>query len=189
MPRGTPSDQQRPLKTPEEAFWYILRAVRNSRSMSQEALAFDGGYHRTYIDQLERGEKSPSLRTVFNLAMACRVITQGAWMQMKQPVWEGMPVLDVRTLSPKQVNMLASVYDSLSNNELQALSNLKSDSVRGEIDQSLCKVLSIPDVRFIRELLDREPGLNARDIAPRAEQGPNELDNEDLEEMSGASLF
>ena len=38
--------------------------------MSQEKLAFESGYHPTYIGQLERGEKRPSLRTIMNLAMA-----------------------------------------------------------------------------------------------------------------------
>jgi transcriptional regulator with XRE-family HTH domain len=35
--------------------------------MSQEELAHVSGYHRNYIRILERGEKSPSLRTLFNL--------------------------------------------------------------------------------------------------------------------------
>jgi transcriptional regulator with XRE-family HTH domain len=35
--------------------------------LSQEELAARSGYHRTDIGQLERGEKSPSLRTIFNL--------------------------------------------------------------------------------------------------------------------------
>ena len=38
--------------------------------MSQEELAAKSGYHRTYIGQLERAEKSPSLRTIFNVAAA-----------------------------------------------------------------------------------------------------------------------
>jgi hypothetical protein len=111
-------------------------------------------------------------------------------MQMKQPAWEGMPVLDVRALPSKQINMLAAAYDSLANTELHALANLKSDPVRVEIDHALCKVLSIPDIRFIRELLDREPGLNAKDIAPRAEHNPDDLDNdENLEEAVEPALF
>jgi len=50
-----------------------LRSVRESRDLSQEELAARAGYHRTYIGQLERGEKSPSLRTIFNLSAALEV--------------------------------------------------------------------------------------------------------------------
>jgi transcriptional regulator with XRE-family HTH domain len=56
------------ISSPEQAFGRVLRKVREEKSVSQEALAFMGGYHRTYIGQLERGEKSPSLRTIFALA-------------------------------------------------------------------------------------------------------------------------
>lgn len=54
--------------SPETAFGRVLRDVRTSRSLSQDELGAKSGYHRTYIGQLERGEKSPSLRTIFNLA-------------------------------------------------------------------------------------------------------------------------
>jgi transcriptional regulator with XRE-family HTH domain len=37
---------------------------------SQEGLADACGLHRTYISQLERGQKSPTLRVVFQLASA-----------------------------------------------------------------------------------------------------------------------
>lgn len=55
------------MGNPEQAFGRALRSLRRRRSMSQEELGFESGYHRTYIGLLERGEKSPSLRTVFNL--------------------------------------------------------------------------------------------------------------------------
>jgi transcriptional regulator with XRE-family HTH domain len=54
----------------EKTFGVILRDVRKERGLSQETLAFESGYHPTYIGQLERGQKSPSLRTIMNLAMA-----------------------------------------------------------------------------------------------------------------------
>lgn len=60
------SKKRRP--TPEQAFGRVLREVRESRDLSQEALGFESGYHRTYIGLLERGKKSPSLRTVFRLS-------------------------------------------------------------------------------------------------------------------------
>ena len=55
------------------AFGRVLRSVRESRALSQEELAARAGYHRTYIGQLERGEKSPSLRTLFNLSATLEV--------------------------------------------------------------------------------------------------------------------
>jgi hypothetical protein len=47
-----------------------------------------------------------------------RVVTRSAWMQMKQPAWESMPVLDVRALSVQQLTKLASRYDALSTENL-----------------------------------------------------------------------
>lgn len=58
----------RKAASPEMAFGRVLRATRLAKSISQEELAARSGYHRTYVGQLERGEKSPSLRTIFNLA-------------------------------------------------------------------------------------------------------------------------
>ncbi|HZQ17076.1 MAG TPA: helix-turn-helix transcriptional regulator [Terriglobales bacterium] len=54
--------------SPEAAFGRVLKSIRNRRELSQDELAARSGYHRTYIGQLERGEKSPSLRTLFDLA-------------------------------------------------------------------------------------------------------------------------
>jgi transcriptional regulator with XRE-family HTH domain len=59
--------------SPEKAFGQVLRSVRESHGLSQEELAARAGYHRTYIGQLERGEKSPSLRTLFNLSSTLQV--------------------------------------------------------------------------------------------------------------------
>jgi transcriptional regulator with XRE-family HTH domain len=59
--------------TPEKAFGKVLREIRQEHSLSQEDLGFESGYHRTYISLLERGRKSPSLNTVFQLAAALGV--------------------------------------------------------------------------------------------------------------------
>jgi transcriptional regulator with XRE-family HTH domain len=59
---------QRKAVSPETAFGQVLRGVRKSRPLSQDDLGAKSGYHRTYIGMLERGERSPSLRTIFNLA-------------------------------------------------------------------------------------------------------------------------
>lgn len=106
---------------------------------------------------------SPALLLYFGR----RVVTRSAWMQMKQPGWASMPVLDVRSLSPKQLAALEIHYDSLSSEELQPLARLKTDSVRCKIDDAISNALRIPDLTFIRELLEREPGLSAKEITTR----------------------
>lgn len=57
----------------ERSFGQVLRKLREDRGLSQEELGFESGYHRTYISQLERGKKSPSLQTVFQLARALKL--------------------------------------------------------------------------------------------------------------------
>jgi DNA-binding XRE family transcriptional regulator len=53
--------------------WACSSDCAAGESISQEALAAEGGYHRTYIDQIERGEKNPSIRTVFDLCKVLRL--------------------------------------------------------------------------------------------------------------------
>lgn len=57
----------------EKAFGLVLRRLHQGRGLSQEALGFESGYHRTYISLLERGRKSPSLQTLFNLSRALKI--------------------------------------------------------------------------------------------------------------------
>ena len=93
----------------------------------------------------------------------CRAITQGAWMQMKKPAWQSMPVLNVRNLSHAQSGALTATYDLLAKETFRPLAQLDSDSTRIQIDEALCKTLSLPSLAPIRELLIREPGLTGRD--------------------------
>ncbi|KJS65926.1 MAG: hypothetical protein JL50_13990 [Peptococcaceae bacterium BICA1-7] len=48
----------------DKKFGKVLKALRTERGFSQEEFAMNVGLHRTYISQLERGLKSPSLRTI-----------------------------------------------------------------------------------------------------------------------------
>lgn len=58
--------------TLEKAFGLALKGIRLKHSLSQEELGLESGYHRTYISLLERGGKSPSLNTIFQLARALK---------------------------------------------------------------------------------------------------------------------
>ena len=57
----------------DELFGEVLQQFRKEKGLSQEDLGFESGYHRTYISLLERGKKSPSLKTIFQLAKALNV--------------------------------------------------------------------------------------------------------------------
>jgi transcriptional regulator with XRE-family HTH domain len=45
-----------------------IAALRKKSGLSQEELADRAGIHRTYVSQLERGLKSPTLQVLFALA-------------------------------------------------------------------------------------------------------------------------
>ena len=52
------------------AFGVVLREARVRAHLTQEQLAFKAGIHPTYLSQVERGLKSPSLEVVGALARA-----------------------------------------------------------------------------------------------------------------------
>lgn len=52
----------------KRAFARALFQLRHERKLTQEALAFESGYHPKYISLLERGKYSPSLTTILELA-------------------------------------------------------------------------------------------------------------------------
>lgn len=95
-----------------------------------------------------------------------RAITQGAWMQMKKPAWESMPVLNVRNLKKSQLQKLADSYNTLSVEGLLPLAQLADDPIRKQIDAAICKAVSVPTFAAIRELLQREPGLTGSVYVP-----------------------
>jgi transcriptional regulator with XRE-family HTH domain len=54
--------------TPAQSFGLVLRELRNERGLSQEQLGLASGLDRTFISQLERGIKQPSLTTLISLS-------------------------------------------------------------------------------------------------------------------------
>jgi transcriptional regulator with XRE-family HTH domain len=53
---------------PRQRFARNLRAQRLKRALSQEALGYASGMHRTEISLLERGGRDPRLATIVKLA-------------------------------------------------------------------------------------------------------------------------
>jgi transcriptional regulator with XRE-family HTH domain len=64
-----------PAKPPslERALGDAIRIRREALHLTQEGLAAECGLHRTYISQLERGLKSPTVRVLFGVAHALKV--------------------------------------------------------------------------------------------------------------------
>lgn len=63
-----------PPPVPEDiAFGHRLKTLRESAGLSQEVLAERAHIHRTYVSQIERGLKSPSLRILRGIAEALGV--------------------------------------------------------------------------------------------------------------------
>lgn len=50
-----------------------VKAARRAKGMSQEALAFEAGMKRSYLSDLERGTRNPSVRALGRLAQALNV--------------------------------------------------------------------------------------------------------------------
>lgn len=57
----------------DSSFGKVVRERRKQLGISQESLSFRSGVHRTFISEIERGLKSPTLHTVFALAEALQI--------------------------------------------------------------------------------------------------------------------
>ena len=70
MPKTIGADKHRESRTLGEAVGAELTKLRVDRGWSQLKLADALGYTERYIGQMERGSKSPTLRTLADLAKA-----------------------------------------------------------------------------------------------------------------------
>ena len=50
-----------------------IKALRNKKGFSQEALAFKSRLHRTYISDIERGLRNVSIKNIDKIARALNV--------------------------------------------------------------------------------------------------------------------
>ncbi len=69
-------------------FGLVISDLRRNAGLSQEALADKAGVHRTYISQLERGLKSPTLAVLMKLAAALEVRPSKIILLLERSLYE-----------------------------------------------------------------------------------------------------
>jgi transcriptional regulator with XRE-family HTH domain len=81
---GTRARKQiQPVFGPVKAFGQALREMRKGRKISQEQLAFDSGFDRTYVSMVERGVRSPTIRSLVRLAEVLQVPSSEIVLRME----------------------------------------------------------------------------------------------------------
>jgi hypothetical protein len=98
------------------------------------------------------------------LLIANRTETRGSWVQFKKEPLHRMLVLDVRALTPGQLEKLASTFDDLKDKPLQSLSQMADDKTRAVIDQAISEALSLSDLTGLRRKLAQEPLISLKPL-------------------------
>lgn len=73
------------------AFGQVLRQLRKNAGLTQEQLGFESGLERNYISMLERGERQPTMNSLFKLASPLQVSPSSIVAQVEglNPMLEG----------------------------------------------------------------------------------------------------
>ncbi|MEC0180777.1 helix-turn-helix transcriptional regulator [Paenibacillus peoriae] len=101
-----------------------IRVLRKEKGLSQEALGEKGGFHFTYIGQIERGEKNVSLINVAKIAKALDVdlIQLFAYVNEDIKVTEHETELNelmtlLRKANPQKIKLAKNIIKEILNNE------------------------------------------------------------------------
>lgn len=98
-----------------------IRDLRKERGMSQELLGERGGFHYSYIGQIERGEKNIALLNIAKIAAALDVGIPQLFAYVKgnenltdseEDIQEIISTL--RTMKPSQVRMIRNIVREIS---------------------------------------------------------------------------
>jgi transcriptional regulator with XRE-family HTH domain len=73
-----------PRSPAHAAFGGAIRELRQERGISQEAFALKCGIDRSHYGGIERGERNPSLGTVFKIADALGVLPSAIYLRAEQ---------------------------------------------------------------------------------------------------------
>ena len=94
--------------------------------------------------------------------LAQRTSTEGGWVAMKKADLEELPVLDTRHLSPVQLEGLSDLFDQLEGAEFERLPGMAYCPARRSLDEGVSKILELPNLGKLRDLLASEPLVSNR---------------------------
>lgn len=69
---------------PDKAFGLDFREFRETKQISQERLALEAGLDRTFVSMIERGIRSPTVRSVVQLTATLEVRPSQILARMEQ---------------------------------------------------------------------------------------------------------
>ena len=91
-----------------------------------------------------------------------RNTTRGCWVQLKKADLADLPVLDLREISVSQLQELSQLFDSLATAEFERLPRMAHCPARRALDDGIAKILDLPDLSTLRDLLASEPVISNR---------------------------
>ena len=94
--------------------------------------------------------------------LATRNTTEGNWVKLKKADLKEMSVLDLRRLPTSQLQELSRLFDSLATAEFERLPNMANCPARRALDDGISKILDLPDLSTLRDLLASEPVISNR---------------------------
>lgn len=87
-----------------------IRELREERKMTQNALAYQAGVSPTYIYQLERGEKNPTIEYIDNICWGLGITIEEFFSTKKG---EAATADKLSALTPEQKQLLNDFLNSL----------------------------------------------------------------------------
>ena len=94
--------------------------------------------------------------------LAIRNTTQGSWIKLRKADLEAMPVLDLRAVSPDQLQALSELFDTLAEAEFERLPAMAHCPARQSLDDGLSEILGLPNLGTLRDLIASEPVVSNR---------------------------
>ena len=96
--------------------------------------------------------------------LAIRNTTQGSWVQLKKAYLQHLPVIDPRRIAPSQLQGLSNLFDNMLVAEFERLPAMANCPARRMLDDGISKILGLPDLATLRDLLASEPVISNQQL-------------------------